>query len=407
MPSNVIGTQYVQIRPTTDGITDELTKALGDAGAAGSSSFGSKFASGLKTMGVVAGAAVSTAAAGVSAITKSAVSSYADYEQLVGGIETLFGDSAETVLANASNAFTTAGQSMNDYMELSIQSAAALINSLEGDTAQAASLMDLSITDMSDNVNKMGTSMEAVQNAYRGFSRGNFTMLDNLALGFAGTKEGMQELLDKAQEFSGVEYDIDSYSDIVQAIHVVQEEMGIAGTTSLEASDTISGSIGSLSAAWQNLVAGIANPNADLGQLISNVVNSGIGALDNIMPIIEQALVGIAEALVTFAPVIGERLPALLDALLPSLIEASIGLVNGLVAALPEIISALIAQLPAIIDMIVNTILEMLPMIVSLGLDLILALADGIINALPELIPALVDVILTIVDKLTNPDMSS
>ena len=194
------------------------------------SKLSSKFGSAAKGLAAgVGAAAVGAVAAGTSAViglVKTASDAYGDFEQLSGGIETLFGDSADTVMQNAEKAFKTAGMSMNDYMETSIQSAAALINSLDGDQAEAARLMDMSITDMSDNVNKMGTDMEAVQNAYRGFSRGNFTMLDNLALGFAGTKEGMQQLLDAAQQISGVEYDISSYSDIVEAIHVVQTEMG-------------------------------------------------------------------------------------------------------------------------------------------------------------------------------------
>ena len=168
-------------------------------------------------------------------IGKQAVEAYANYEQLAGGVETLFGDSAQKVLNDANQAFKTAGMSMNEYMETSIQSAASLISSLGGDQAKAAEMMNMSITDMADNVNKMGTTMEGVQNAYRGFSRGNFTMLDNLALGFSGTKEGMQELLDKAREISGFKYDISSYADIVEAIHVVQTEMGITGTTAREA----------------------------------------------------------------------------------------------------------------------------------------------------------------------------
>ena len=213
--------------------------------------------------------------------------------------------------------------SMNDYMETSIQSAAALINSLEGDQAQAADLMDMSITDMADNVNRMGTTMEAVQNAYRGFSRGNFTMLDNLALGFAGTKEGMQELLDKAQEISGIEYDIDSYSDIVSAIHVVQEEMGITGTTAAEAADTVSGSMSSVRSAFQNLVGGLANPDADLGALIDNVVNTGTQALNNMAPVVMNALQGIAKAIPQIVPIITAQFPVMIQTLLPPLIDLS------------------------------------------------------------------------------------
>ena len=264
--------------------------------------------------------------------------------------------------------------------------------------------MDMSITDMADNVNRMGTSMEAVQNAYRGFSRGNFTMLDNLALGFAGTKEGMQELLDKAQEISGIEYNIDSYSDIVSAIHVVQEEMGITGTTAAEASDTIQGSMASVKAAMNNLVAGLANPDADLGKLIENLVATGSAALQNMAPTILRALQGIADALPMIVPVITEMLPQIIEQLLPPLIQAITTLVQALVQALPEILGLIIEILPSLFNLIIETILSLLPMLIDLGLQLILALADGLIQALPTLIPAVVDVILTIVDKLTDPD---
>ena len=232
-------------------------------------------------------------------IGKQAVEAYANYEQLAGGVETLFGDSAQRVLNDANQAFKTAGMSMNEYMETSIQSAASLISSLGGDQAKAAEMMNMSITDMADNVNKMGTTMEGVQNAYRGFSRGNFTMLDNLALGFSGTKEGMQELLDKAREISGFKYDISSYADIVEAIHVVQTEMHISGitaeeaaeavrngtmteaeafaamgTTAKEAATTIQGSLSMTKSAWQNLLVGIADENADFNALVINLVDS-------------------------------------------------------------------------------------------------------------------------------------
>ena len=403
MPST-IGEAYLQIRPSMEGIQGEIEGAMGDAGSRGAASFGSSFSVGIKALSGAAVAAVGAGAAGVAKLTSDATAAYGNYEQLVGGVETLFGDSAQAVLENAQRAFTTAGMSTNDYMETSIQSAAALINSLEGDTSQAADLMDMSITDMADNVNRMGTSMEAVQNAYRGFSRGNFTMLDNLALGFAGTKEGMQELLDKAQEISGIEYDIDSYSDIVSAIHVVQEEMGITGTTAAEASGTIQGSMASVKAAMNNLVAGLANPDADLGKLIENLVATGSAALQNMAPTILRALQGIADALPMIVPVITEMLPQIIEQLLPPLIQAITTLVQALVQALPEILGLIIEILPSLFNLIIETILSLLPMLIDLGLQLILALADGLIQALPTLIPAVVDVILTIVDKLTDPD---
>ena len=253
-------------------------------------------------------------AGAVADFTKSAVNSYGEIEQLRGGVETLFGDSAQKVLADADKAFQTAGMSASQYMETSIQSAASLINSLGGDQAKAAELMNMSITDMSDNVNKMGTSMEAVQNAYRGFSRGNFTMLDNLALGFAGTKEGMQDLLDKAEELSGVKYDISSYSDIVKAIHVVQDEMGITGTTAREASETIQGSVGAMKSAWENLIAGVADPNANMGTLIENMVGTAETALGNILPAVERAFDGIGDVIGTLIPVITSKVPELMKA---------------------------------------------------------------------------------------------
>ena len=223
--AETLGTAYIQIEPSAKGIEGKIRQELGSAGESGGKSFNTGFGSVVSGLTKVTTAAVAAGATAVGGLVTKAVKGFGDYEQLVEGVETLFGDSAQTVIDNAEKAFTTAGMSMNDYMETSIQSAAAMINSLDGDTAKASELMNISITDMADNVNKMGTNMEAVQNAYKGFSRGNFTMLDNLALGFAGTKEGMQELLDQAEKISGVKYDISSYSDIVQAIHVVQKEM--------------------------------------------------------------------------------------------------------------------------------------------------------------------------------------
>ena len=399
-----IGEAYLQIRPSMEGVPGEIEEALGEAGGNGARSFGSAFSTGLAAVGGAAVAAVGAATAGVASLTSQATSSFAEYEQLVGGVETLFGDSAEVVMRNASAAFDSAGMSMNDYMTTSIQSAAALINSLEGNQAKAADLMDMSITDMADNVNRMGTTMEAVQNAYRGFSRGNFTMLDNLALGFAGTKEGMQELLDKAQEISGIEYNIDSYSDIVEAIHVVQEEMGITGTTAEEAAGTVSGSMSSVRSAFQNLVSGLANPDADLGKLINDVVSTGTQALNNMAPVVMNALQGIASAIPQIVPIITAQLPQIIQTLLPPLLEAITTLVTALVGALPDILGILIEVLPSLFNVIIETIISMLPLIIDLGLQLILALANGLIEALPTLIPAIVDVVLTIVDKLTDPD---
>lgn len=378
--NSTIATAYVQIKPSMEGIKGELGKQFDAEGDAAGKSFGAGFSGALSAASGAAVAAVGAVTTAVGALGAEAVKGYAEYEQLIGGVETLFGKDAQTVIDNASVAFQGAGMSMNDYMETSIQSAAALINSLEGDTAQAAKLMDMSIVDMSDNVNKMGTSMEAVQNAYRGFSRGNFTMLDNLALGFAGTKEGMQELLDQAQQLSGIEYDISSYSDIVQAIHVIQEEMGVAGTTQKEAADTISGSLAMTKSAWDNLITGIARDDVNLDALINNLVTSATTAFENIEPVVERAVLGVASFIDKIVPILMDKLPGLITSVLPQLLEVGARVV------------ASIGQ-----GIVIN-----LPALLTMGLDIILKLSDSITKALPALTPTLVSVVLDIIQILTD-----
>lgn len=402
-----IGEAYLQIKPSTEGMGKDIERAMGDAGESGGATFGSAFASGIGAVAKGVTAAVGAAATGAAAVTKEAVSSYANYQQLIGGMETLYEDLSVDIEENANRAFATAGLSANEYMETALTFAASLNNSLmesEGNISRSADVTDQIIVDMADNVNKMGTSMESIQNAYRGFARGNFTMLDNLALGFAGSKEGMQDLLNKAQEISGIEYNIDSFADIADAIHVVQEDMGITGTTAQEASGTISGSVASIGAAWKNLVAGMANPDADLGVLIDQFVNTGVTALNNLMPTILNALSGLGSLVTQITPILVQMIPNLVATLVPPLIDAAIQLVNALIQALPDILALIVDQIPVLFNLIVETILSMLPMIIDLGLQLILALSQGLIDSLPTLIPAIVDVMLTIVDKLTDPD---
>lgn len=398
--ADTIATAYVQIEPTFNGVAGKLKKELGDEtekqGKEAGGKFGSGFASVIGTAGKVMAGAVAAGATVATGIVKSATESYSEYEQLVGGVETLFGDSANQVLGNAEQAFKTAGLSMNDYMETSIQSAASLINSLGGDQAEAARLMDMSITDMADNVNKMGTSMEGVQNAYRGFSRGNFTMLDNLALGFAGTKEGMQELLDKAQDISGVKYDISSYADIVQAIHVVQDEMGITGTTSREASETIQGSLSAMESAWDNLLTGLGDKDADLSKMIDNLVGSAETFLQNMMPVAEQALTGISTLVANLAPVLAEKIPGLLQSVLPMLLTSGVQIIETLGQGILQAIPALMPTITDLIIQLANMLIELLPQLIEIGFQVILSLALGIAEALPELVPTIIDVILSI-----------
>ena len=372
--------------------------------AEGATSRIGKLGSGLTKIGAMAAAGVGVAATAVAGLTKQATSAYGEYQQLAGGIETLYKDSAGKMMQYANQAFASAGMDVNSYMNTAIESSAAMISSLGGDTEKAAEMTNMAIIDMSDNVNKMGTSMESLQNAYRGFSRGNFTMLDNLSLGFAGTKEGMQQLLDKAEELSGVKYDINSYSDIVQAIHEVQTSFGITGTTAKEGAETITGSMAAVKAAWQNLITGLANPDADLGKLIDNVVDNAEVAFTNLIPTIQNALTGVANLVANIAPIIAEKLPGLVEQILPPLLSAATTLIQALVQNLPTILQILLGEAPNIITMLVGAILDVMPMIVDLGFQLITALVDGIVNSLDVLIPAAVDMIMTIVDKLTDPD---
>jgi len=344
-----------------------------------------------KTTAKVTAAVTAAAGAGVIALTKAAVASYGEYQQLAGGIETLFKGSSDKMMKYAETAYKTAGISKNRYMTIAIESSAAMINSLGGDTEKAAEYTNMAITDMSDNVNKMGTTFESLQNAYRGFSRGNFTMLDNLSLGFAGTKQGMQELLDKAKELSGIEYDISSYSDIVQAIHVVQQEMGITGTTAAEAAHTITGSLGSVKAAWQNLVTSLADPKADLGQLISDLVDTAEAAVKNLVPTIVNALEGIAQLIEKIVPIIGEKLPELIRSIVPSILRAATSVVRSLADALPTLIDMLAEEIPKVLN-------ELLPVII----DGLTTLAQGIAKVLPKLAQVIADNVDVFVDGVVS-----
>lgn len=228
---------------------------------------------------------------------KASVEAYADYEQLVGGVETLFKGSADTIKNYANEAYKTAGLSANQYMEQVTGFSASMIQSLGGDTKRAAEYSNQAVIDMADNANKMGSSMESIQNAYQGFAKQNYTMLDNLKLGYGGTKEEMERLLADAQKLTGIHYDISSFADITQAIHAVQEEMGIAGTTAQEAASTISGSVGMVKAAWENLLTGMSDPDADIDGLINNFIESFLTASENIVPKVTEFITKLVDAL--------------------------------------------------------------------------------------------------------------
>lgn len=383
--------------------TTEANKGIEEVGQK-TSGLGEKLKSGLATAGKVAVAGVAAGATAIGALGTKAVAAYADYEQLAGGVETLFKDSQDQVMDYANNAYKTAGLSANEYMETVTSFSASLLQSLDGDTSAAADKANLAITDMSDNANKMGTDMTSIQNAYQGFAKANYTMLDNLKLGYGGTQAEMERLLADAEKISGIKYDISSYADIVDAIHVVQTEMGITGTTAEEAASTIQGSFGMMKSAWQNLVTGMADPDQDLGVLVGNFTDSVVIAGNNLIPRIQELLPRIVEATTSLIGTVSEQLPAILGTVLPSLVEGATNLVTGLMAALPSVLSVLADVAPTVINTLVPALIELLPQITQTGIDVIVSLAQGIADALPQLIPAATDAIIEIVEVLTSPD---
>lgn len=376
-----------------------------------------KFKNGLAAAAKVGAAAVGAAATGIAVLTKNALNNYAEYEQLVGGVDTLFKDSSAKVQEYAANAYKTAGLSANEYMDTVTSFSASLLQSLGGDTAAAADMANVAITDMSDNANKMGTDMASIQNAYQGFAKQNYTMLDNLKLGYGGTKEEMQRLINHANELNASQgkytnYSIESYADIVSAIHDVQDEMGIYGTTAKEASTTIQGSVSSMKSAWSNLLTGIADDNADFKTLTEQFVDSLVTVGKNIIPRISVILGGISQlvtsASTTIIPMvittITDNLPMLLQAAvtlvgalgqgiidnLSAITQAAIDilffLANGLIENLPTLIDGIVQVTLAIVQMLTSQ--DFLTQLVETAILLIMTLANGLIDAIPQLIAA-------------------
>jgi phage-related protein len=335
-------------------------------------------------------------------VGKQALDSYANYEQLVGGVETLFKDSANIVEDYANNAYKNAGLSANDYMETVTSFSASLLQSLNNDTAKSAEVADMAITDMSDNANKMGTDMSMIQNAYQGFAKQNYTMLDNLKLGYGGTKSEMERLLSDAEKISGIKYDISSFADITQAIHVMQEEMGITGTTAKEAGTTIEGSINSMKSAWQNLLTDLANGGKNMGSLIENLMTTifgdgtetNLGVFGNVLPVIQNIVSSFADVIPNIVDKLMEHLPYLLD--------AASEIIMSLVYGITENIPALMPVISDLVGNILQYIIESLPIIINSGVQIILALVQGIGESLPTLIPALVDAVVLIVETLID-----
>lgn len=331
----------------------------------------------------VAGAAAATA---VTALVSKSVGAFADYEQLTGGVETLFGaggrsveeyaqsvgksvsdiqgkydslmSAQNVVLENANKAYMTAGMSANEYMDTVTGFSASLISSLGGDTNKAADYANSALVDMSDNANKMGTDMESIKNAYQGFAKQNYTMLDNLKLGYGGTQEEMKRLLSDAQKLTGQKYDISSFADITQAIHAIQTQMDITGTTAKEASTTISGSWGSLKAAFENTLVGLTTGGEMFNQSLDALVDSAKTFGQNVIPAITGALSGVGSLIESLAPVIVAELPSMVSDILPHLVSAAKSLVTGLISQLPALGRAVLDAIPSIFDGMTDVIGE-------------------------------------------------
>lgn len=428
------------------GDTAEFKKSIGKLG-----SIASKSLAGI-------GAAVSAASVAVGKLSQEAINAYGEFEQLKGGVETLFGAGGmeieeyarsvgssvdevkgkyeslmaaqSTVMSNAANAFRTAGMSANEYMQTVTNFSASLIESLGGDTEAAAKKADMAITDMADNINKIGSDAESVKNAYQGFAKGNFSMLDNLKLGYFGTKEEMERLLAKAEELSGFEYDISSFADIVDAIHVVQTEMGITGTTADEAARTIQGSISMMKAAWQNALTGMADPEQDFDKLMNDLIESVVTVSNNLIPRIEAVLPQLASGIEQLVGGILPRIPDTINDMLPDVLrgaEEILAAILDTLGSLAETGGPVISEnAKSIITTLVKGISDNLPgligsaaeMVVTIAeaildsdnvktlsqaaVDILLSLVNSISENLDTLIPAAVNAVLTIADALIN-----
>lgn len=341
-------------------------------------------------------------------VGKQAIEAYSQQEQMIGGVETLYKDSAPIVEQYANNAFKTAGMSANQYMETVTGFSASLLQSLGGDTAKAAEYGNRAVTDMADNANKMGTDMQSIQYAYQGFAKQNYTMLDNLKLGYGGTKEEMKRLIQDASKMTDVQKELGvtvdgssmSFGNIVNAISVMQKHLGIAGTTSKEAATTIEGSMNSMKSAWQNMLAGMSDSNADMGLLINNLADSVSTFAGNIMPRIAPLINGMVQTAVTLLPqavnMITTQLLPLLTAQVPNIVNGLSQVIQAIVAALPQLMSALTAALPQI----VQAILTLLPQLIDAGMQMLTSLIQGLTQALPQLITMLPTIVRQIVDVI-------
>ena len=346
-------------------------------------------------------AAIGTVTTAFAGMVTASVKARGELEQNIGGVETLFKDSADKVIENANKAYKTAGLSANEYMQNVTSFSASLLQSVAGDTEKASDIADMAMRDMSDNANKMGTDMASIQNAYQGFAKQNYTMLDNLKLGYGGTKTEMERLLKDAEKITGIKYDISNLSDVYEAIHVIQEELGITGTTALEAEKTLTGSINSLKASWSNFLSG----SGDLSQ----VVDSAEIAFENILRIVSDAIPNIVTNLSKSLPKLIELGGNLINSIisgiienLPILMESAGQILNGLIQAIITYLPQLIPVAVQVLQTLVTGILQNLLLILQTGMQVISQLILGIAQMLPSLIPQMIDCVILIVETLLD-----
>lgn len=394
--------------------TSEYESGLEDAGGKGKN-FAGTLKSGLATAGKAAAAGLAAASTAIIAIGKASIDSYGNYEQLVGGVETLFGESAQAIQDYADAAYQTAGMSANEYMETATSFAASLVQGLGGDTAAAADLANTAITDMSDNANKMGTDISSIQYAYQGFAKQNYTMLDNLKLGYGGTQAEMARLINDSgvlgdsMEVTAETVNQVSFDKIIEAIHTVQENMGIAGTTADEAATTIQGSFSSVKGAWSNLLTAFASDDMDVGMYVDRLAGTVTTAAGNILPRIQNILPNISQGITTLVSSLLPFISSSIQGLLPGLVEGAGALLNSLVAVLPPIIQAALDTLPELVSAaasvmgnLVNALIQVAPMLIQAGLQLLSQLATGIETGLPAMVARLPVIITSFLDYLTS-----
>lgn len=416
---------YVQIIPSAKGIGKQIGDEIGGESATAGASAGNRLCNAIK--GVIATAAIGKSLG--AALTEGAA-----LEQSIGGIETLFKDSAEKVKANAAEAYRTAGMSANQYMELTTSFSASLLQGLGGDTAKAADIANMALTDMSDNANKMGTDMELIQHAYQGFARGSYVMLDNLKLGYGGTQAEMERLLKDAQELTGIKYDINNLSDVYSAIHVIQGELGITGTTAKEAASTLSGSFASMKAAFQNVLGNITlglDVGPSLNALATTITTFLAG---NLLPAIWNILSSLPGALATFVQALGPQLMTALSGLfgqissgfasggqilsmvsgmitqlklgiqtqLPQILQSGSQLLTNFVNGILQNIPYLTAGAGQVTSNLISTISGVVPLLIQKGGELLMNLANGILSSLPQIISAGTQAVSSMVSAISS-----